>query len=87
MTTVIGVHDVEDVDRWLKSPRRAEFFAAHGMTVETFVDPDGGNRVAVVVENAPSLEALQQALKGDDAAEAMRQDGVHPNTLELFVAS
>lgn len=87
MTTVIAVHDVDDVQHWLGSPKRAEFFAAHGMTVKTFVDPNGGNRVGVIIENVPSLEALNEALQGDDAAAAMKHDGVHPDSVKLFVAS
>jgi len=87
MTTVIAVHEVDNVDQWLASTLRAEFFAAHGMTVKTFVDPAGGNRVGVLIENVSSLEALIAALGGPDAAAAMESDGVHPDTLELFVAS
>jgi hypothetical protein len=86
MTTVIAVHDVDDVAHWLSSPKRAEFFRAHGMTVRTFVSPGGGRRVAVVIENVPSVEALTRALQGADAAEAMKYDGVHRDTVELFVA-
>ena len=87
MTTVIALHDVDDVGHWLNSSIRAEFFGAHGMSVKTFVQPGGGNRVGVVIENVPSLEALDEVLKGRDAAAAMKQDGVHPDSLELFVAS
>jgi len=87
MTTVIAVHDVDDVARWLSSPKRAEFFCAHGMTVRTFVSPDGKNRVGLIIENVPRLEVLNQALQGADAAEAMKYDGVHPDSVELFVAS
>jgi hypothetical protein len=87
MITVVAVHDVDDVAHWLNSPKRAEFFAAHGMTVKTFVSPFGGNRVALIIEDVPSLEALTKALEGSDAAEAMEHDGVHPDTVELFAAS
>ena len=87
MTTVIAVHDVDDVAHWLKSPKRAEFFGAHGMTVRTFVNPGGISRVGVIIENVPSLEVLTEVLQGADAAEAMKHDGVHPDTVELFVAS
>jgi len=87
MTTVIAVHDVDDVAHWLSSPRRAEFFKAHGMSVKTFVSSGGRKRVGVIIENVPSLEALTKALQGADAAAAMKHDGVHPDTLELFVAS
>lgn len=40
MTTVIAVHDADDVAHWLSSPKRAEFFGARGVhpdTVELFV--------------------------------------------------
>lgn len=87
MTTVIAVHDVDNVDHWLSSPKRAEFFDAQGMTVKTFVSPDGASRVGLIIENVPSLEALTKALQGADAAAAMEYDGVHPDTVELFVAS
>ncbi len=87
MTTVIAVHDVDDVAHWLKSPRRAEFFSAHGMTVRTFVSPGGRKRVGLIIENVPSLEALTATLQGADASAAMKHDGVHPDTVELFVAS
>jgi hypothetical protein len=87
MTTVIALHDVDDVSHWLTSPKRAEFFGAHGMTVRTFVSPEGGSRVGIIIENVPSLKALTEALQGADAAAAMKYDGVHPDTVELFVAS
>ena len=87
MTTVMVVHQVDDVDHWLRSPKRAEFFDARGMSVRTFIDPKGGNRVGVIIENVPSLEELSKALGSPDAAAAMKHDGVHPDTLELFVAS
>ena len=87
MTTVIAVHQVDDVAHWLSSPKRAEFFGGRGMSVKTFVSPGGGNRVGLVIENVPSLEALTEALQGADAAAAMKHDGVHPDTVEIFVAS
>ncbi len=87
MTTVIAVHEVDDVAHWVSSPKRAEFFGAHGMTVKTFVSVDGGSRVGLIIENVPSLSVLTEALQGPDAAEAMKHDGVHPDTVELFEAS
>ncbi len=87
MTTVIAVHEVNDVAHWLGSSKRAEFFAKHGMTVRTFVSPGGERRVGLIIESVPSLEALTEALQGADAAEAMKHDGVRPDTVELFVAS
>ncbi|AEY01859.1 hypothetical protein GU3_10515 [Oceanimonas sp. GK1] len=86
MTTVIAVHEVDDVGHWLSSPKRAEFFAAHGMTARTFVSVEGGKRVGLIIEHVPSLEALKTALQGADAAEAMKHDGVHADTVEFFIA-
>lgn len=87
MTTVMVVHEVDDVRHWLSSPKRAEFFDAYGMKVKTFVDPGGGNRVGVIVENVPSLEVFEEALRSAEAAAAMEHDGVHADTVKLFVAS
>lgn len=87
MTTVIAVHEVDDVAHWLSSLKRVAFFGAHGMTVKTFVSPEGGRRVGLIIENVPSLEALTEALQGADSAEAMKHDGVLADTVELFVAS
>lgn len=87
MTTVIAIHDVNDVSEWLSSPKRAEFFGKHGMTVRTFVSPGGGQRVGLIIDNVSSLEALTETLQSADAAEAMKHDGVIPDSVELFVAS
>lgn len=87
MTTVLAIHEVDDVAHWLSSPKRDEFLASHGMTAKTFVSPDGGNKVGLIIENVPSIAALTTALQGDDAAAAMKFDGVRPETVELFEAS
>jgi hypothetical protein len=87
MTTIFAIHDVDDVEKWLRSAKRGEFFAAHGMSVKTFVDPNGSRRVGVMIENVPSVEALTKALEGSEATAAMKHDGVHADTVQLFVAS
>jgi hypothetical protein len=84
MPTVLALHEVDDVDRWLASPKREEFFGPLGMTVRTFRDPDGSNRVGLIVE-VPSLEALQDALQSEGAQEAMKYDGVRPETMLMLV--
>jgi hypothetical protein len=40
--------------------------------------------VGLIVE-CPSLDAFQEALQGEVAAEAMKFDGVRPETLQMFV--
>ena len=71
MPTMLVFHEVDDVDHWLASPKREEFFGPLGMTARTFTDRGGSNRVGLLVEL-------------DDVAafdEAMRHDGVRPDTI------
>lgn len=77
-------HEVDDVQHWLTSPKRKEFFGPLGFSWRTFVDPEKSNRVGLIVE-CPSLEALQQSLQSEDAAEAMKHDGVRPDTIQMLV--
>ena len=84
MLTVLIFHEVDDVDHWVKSPKREEFFGPHGMTARTFIDPQGTNRVGLVAE-VPSMDALQAALATPEAAEAMKHDGVRPETIVMLV--
>jgi hypothetical protein len=86
MTTVMIFHEVDDVDHWVQSPKREEFFGPLGMTARTFVDPDKTNRVGLVVE-VPSMDALQAALASEGAADAMKADGVRPETIVMLVES
>ena len=46
MPTVLVFHEVDDVDEWLKSPRREEILEPAGVTARLFRDPEGSNRVA-----------------------------------------
>jgi hypothetical protein len=84
MPTLVVFHEVDDVDHWLSSPKRQEHFGLRGITLRTFTDPGGSNRVGLIIE-VPSMEAWEESLQGDDAAEAMRHDGVHPDTIQVFV--
>jgi hypothetical protein len=84
MPTLLVFHEVDDVDHWLASPKREEFFGPLGMSVRTFRDPEGSNRVGLIVE-VPSLEALQESLQRPEAAEAMKYDGVRPETMLMLV--
>ena len=86
MPTLLVFHEVDDVDHWLASPKREEFFGPLGMTTRTFRDPEGSNRVGLIVE-VPSIEAYQAALQSEEAAEAMKFDGVRPETVIGLVES
>ena len=86
MTTVMVFHEVDDVDHWLGSPKREEFFGPLGMTVRTFIDPDNTNRVGLVV-TVPDLDTLRTALATEAAADAMKSDGVRPETMVMLIES
>lgn len=84
MPTLIAFHEVDDVDHWLASTKREEFFGPLGMTARTFRDPSGSNRVGLLAE-VPSIEAWEAALQSEAAAEAMTHDGVRPETIVVLV--
>lgn len=84
MTTLLVFHEVDDVEHWLASPKREEFFGPKGITARTFVDPNRSHRVGLIVET-PELAVWERALQSDGAAEAMKYDGVRPETIQVFV--
>ena len=86
MITVMAFHEVDDVDHWLRSPKREEFFGPLGMSARTFVDPNETNRVGLLI-TVPDLETLQTALASEAAADAMKFDGVRPETIVMLVES
>jgi hypothetical protein len=86
MTTLIAFHEVDDVDHWLRSTRREEAFGALGIVMRTFVDPNKSNRVGLLGE-VPDLAAFEAFMQTEEAAEAMRADGVRPETLVVLVES
>jgi hypothetical protein len=57
-----------------------------GITIRTFVDPAGSNRVGLVAE-VPDMAAFQTFMQSKPAADAMKHDGVRPETLKILVAS
>ena len=80
MATYVITHEVEDVDQWLSSPKREEVFGPIGVTVRTFSDPNGSTKAALIAE-IPDMEAFQELMKSDAAADAMKHDGVNPETV------
>jgi len=80
MATYVITHEVDDVDHWLSSPKREEVFGPMDITVRPFRDPEGSNKVGLIAE-IPDMGAFQEFMKGDEAAEAMKYDGVKPETL------
>lgn len=84
MPTLLAFHEVDDVDKWLASPKREEFFGPLGITVRTFHDLEGSNRVGLLAE-IPDMAVWEKAMQSDEAAEAMKTDGVRPETLVTLV--
>lgn len=80
MATLLVFHEVDDVKHWLSSPKRQEVFGPMGITGRLFTDPAKTNRIGLLLE-VPDIQAFQQAMQSDEAAEAMRFDGVRPETL------
>lgn len=83
MATVLAFHEVDDVEHWLRSPKREEVFGPLGITGRLFTDPTNANRVGLIVE-IPDMEAFQQFMQSDEAAEAMRSDGVRADTMVIL---
>jgi hypothetical protein len=86
MPTIIGHHDIsKGKDHWLASPKRAEVFGSIGITnIRTFVDPQNPNHVAIMVD-VPDMDAFQAVMQSPEAAAAMENDGVLPETLVVLV--
>lgn len=80
MATYLITHEVDDVDAWKASPKREEVFGPMGITLRTFSDPAGSNHVGLIAE-IPDFEAYQAFMETDEAAEAMKHDGVRPETV------
>ena len=83
MATYMIFHEVDDVQHWLKMPTRAELFGAMGVSHRTFIDPQGSNRVGLIME-IPDFDAFMAFMQGPEAAEAMKSDGVRPETLVIL---
>ena len=84
MPTLLVFHEVDDVDHWLASPKREEVFGPLGITIRTFRDPEGSNRVGLIAE-IPDMAAFQEIMESEAGADAMKFDGVRPETLLTLV--
>jgi hypothetical protein len=83
MRTIIIFQEVDDVDRWLASPTRQEVFGPLGITSRPFADPARSNRVGLIVE-VPSLAAFEEAMAAPGAADALRAEGVDPDSFVVL---
>ena len=83
MATYIAFPEVDDVDHWLHSPKRQELVGPMGITGQLFTDTARSNRVAVILE-IPDMAAFQELLQSEAGADAMKFDGVRPETMVIF---
>jgi hypothetical protein len=83
VATVLVFHEVDDVEHWLRSPKRQEVFGPLGVTGRLFTDPAHSNRVGLILD-VPDMEAVQRFLQTGEAAEAMQHDGIRPGTMLLL---
>ena len=83
MATYIAFHEVDDIDHWLHSPKRQELIGEMGITGQLFTDTAKSNRAAVILE-IPDMQAFQQLLQSEAGADAMKFDGVRPETMVLL---
>ena len=86
MPKLIVIHEVEDVRHWLDSPKREEVFAGVASSIETYVHPEDTNRVALSMD-VTDMDSFRKVVESDAGAEAMKYDGVRPETLTVFVKS
>jgi hypothetical protein len=84
MTMLIAHHEIEDSEHWLASPKREELFGPMGISVRTFLDPENPNRAALLID-VPDMDAFQAFMQSQEAAEAMKQDGVRADTLVVLI--
>lgn len=83
MATYLITHEVDDVDRWWNSPKRDEVFGPLGITLRTFRDPQGSNKVGLIAE-IPDIGAFQEFMQTEVAADAIEHDGVRAETLVVL---
>ena len=84
MTKLITTHEVDDVDHWLTSTKRAEVFAEVAENIVTYVRTDTPNSVGLTMDVA-DMDAFEAVLKSEAGAAAMKHDGVRPETLVVLI--
>ena len=84
MPKLMATHEVDDVAHWLASPKREEVFAGVATDIRTFVDPTRQNHVGLSMDVA-DMEAFQAIMESEAGAEAMKYDGVRPETIVMYV--
>lgn len=83
MATYLVIHDVDDVDHWANSPVRDQAFASLGATARPFRGAPDSKQVGLICE-IPDMEAFQKFMGTEAAADAMKKDGVHPESMVIL---
>jgi len=84
MPRLIATHEVDDVAHWTSSPKREEVFASVATDIRTFVDHSRPNYVGLSMDVA-DMAAFQAVMESEAGAEAMKYDGVHPDTIAIYM--
>jgi hypothetical protein len=84
MPKIIAIHEVDDVDHWLASPKRAEVMGDIVSNLRTYVDPQHPNRVGLSADVA-DMAAFETMLGSEAGAAAMKHDGVRPETVVILI--
>ncbi|MEP1209851.1 MAG: hypothetical protein ABJM29_21195 [Rhizobiaceae bacterium] len=84
MPKIISTHEVDDVAHWLASPKREEVFAGVAENIRTFVHPSEPNQVGLTMD-INDMAAFEAVLQSDAGAEAMKFDGVRPETVVVLI--
>lgn len=86
MPKALVFHTVDDVDHWLNSPKREEIFKGVLEDIETFVCLEDPNKVGLSA-NILDMEKFNNIMASEEGAAAMKHDGVHADTVQLFLKS
>lgn len=87
MTTLVGIHEVEDgtvwAKAWHKGPgSRHEMFAKLDIKARTFRDPSNPKLVGVLFD-VPDIAKFKAFLSSEEGKKAMKEDGVKVDTLRI----
>jgi hypothetical protein len=84
MPKLVVTHEVDNVAHWLASPKRQEVFSSVATNICTFVDPSDPLKVALSLDVA-DMDAFNAVMQSAAGAEAMKYDGVRPQTLKVYL--
>ena len=86
MPKCIMMHEVDDVAHWLASPKREELLKGIAKDIVTFVHPTDGNKVGISMDIV-DMDAFSALVQSEEGAEAMKFDGVRPDTGVMMFAT